>query len=993
MYQRKRDSYQGFSKYVDEINHGNQVREIEGGQRSQSLLNGAGMAAAAALRMHQQERQPEARLAPVQAARRANSLRGPSRTNSLRTYVYNPKPSYTVGQPADLHLTRRHSSLTNRYSSGLAYSHTNVKPKPAPRDVYSSDVTSDYDENYDGDVTITTKTTKVKDPLGRTQSITVETIKTFPDGSTVTNTTSKNISRGGSRVNSLRNNSMLSNGANGYSLTKIDEDLHDFEYNYELDHQNNLHSVPDSIGLDHNRNNLLRLNHNQYEPPSTDALRKDDLQYHSDTSSNTNGIGGMHGSDSNKPLRSILKKKNTVKPEENTTAHAVTPDDPVESPRHPYAMFSGKNSNEGTSENLSPIMDQNKTFTPLKSPESTYRKPTSIASPQSRYEDIASSHSMNSVPNSIKFKDRVETIPYDEPETPNKEENDRLLYEKALQVANERVYGNKDAANISDNASKSLNRKRSQKQRKVEKIENLGLSGEYKYENHHKGFVGLSLRDNQANHNLSSGESRNSREPKESKEKGKLMKIMTKDKNKVLEKEKKHAEKEKLKKLEKERKTAEKERAKILEKEKKNEEKERKNLEKEKKKGLKSPKDHLLPSFQYILKKKSNKDSSHLSSEGEVAVGGTLSENSTIVSDNVSGAAKSLSENETPKNIHTPSENIATSVSNGFSGAEQAPKLSLKASDKVAAHEIDSAREEEKHTLDPFAKRDQNQLKNDSRDIIGLHSATDLGTASIKQEEGTVSTNGIPDAIVVESNKDHEDTHKTEGPIFGSIDEPKNKQNNDIHHITVPQLNEVKSDSELDPEEDMDEVFVDPEDIQEDASTKLPDPQINSPSLKQEKTSTLVDSEPEQKTEEVLDRSPEIKPENVTSIDIPNENSDTFLTTNGEDQAVSTHSHENVPDVTSAGSKVTGLENHVLQHQDSKENEINGPVINTTPPPSGNAESGKPANDAISSLLYDDSKPIANNDSDLDKHSGLKAKKGKKFREKLFKYFVNTYDK
>ncbi|CCE85306.1 Piso0_004892 [Millerozyma farinosa CBS 7064] len=992
MYQRKRDSYQGFSKYVDEINHGNQARETVGGQRSQSLLNGAGMAAAAALRMHQQERQPEARLAPVQAARRANSLRGPSRSNSLRTYVYNPKPSYTVGQPAELHSTRRHSSLTNRHSSGLAYSHTNVKPKPTPRDVYSSDVTSDYDENYDGDVAVTTKTTKVVDPSGRTQSITVETIKTFPDGSTVTNTTAKNISRGGSRVNSLRNNSMLSNGANGYSLTKIDEDLHDFEYNYELDHQKHLHGAQDS-GLDHNRNNSLRLNHNQYEPPSTDALRKDDLQYHSDTSSNTNGIGGLHGSDPNKPLRSILKKKNIVKPQDNAMTLAVTPDDPIESPRHPYAMFSGKNSNEGTSENLSPVMDQNKTFTPLKSPESTCRKPTSIASPQSRYEDITSSHSMNSVPNSIKFKDRVETIPYDEPETPNKEDNDRLLYERALKVANERVYGNKDASNISDNTSKSLDRKRSQKQRKVEKIENQGLSGKYKYENHHKDFVGLSLRDNQANHNLTTGELKHSKEPKESKDKGKLMKIMTKDKNKVLEKEKKHAEKEKLKKLEKEKKNSEKERAKILEKEKKNEEKERKSLEKEKKKGSKSPKDHLLPSFQYILKKKSNKDSSHSSSEGEIPVGGALSENSTIISDNVSGAAKSLSENESPKNIRTPSENLAISVSDGPSNEpEQAPKHTPIVTTKVTADEIDGTREEEKHTLDPFAKRDHNQLTNDARDALGLDSATNVRKSAAEQEDGAASNNGAPDATVVESNENYEDMRKRDGSTFGSVDEAKETQNKDLNYITVPQLNEVKSDSEVDPEEDLDEVFVDPEEIQEDASMKSLDPQINSPNLKPEKASSLVDSEPEQKTEEVLDRSPELNSEKITSVDIPDENSDKFLTTNGEDEVASSHNHENFPNTTSTGTKVTDSENQVVQHQDPKEKEINGPDIDATLR-SHDAENGRTANDTASSSIHDDSKPIANSDSNLDKHSGSKAKKGKKLKEKLFKYFVNTYDK
>lgn len=941
---------------------------MTGSQRSQSILNGAGTAAAAALRMHQQERQPEARLAPVQAARRANSLRGPSRSNSLRTYVYNPKPSYTVGQPG-LPLSRRHSSLTNRYSSDLTYGHPNVRSKPAPKDIHSSDITSNHDEDFGGDVTITTKTTKVMDPLGRTQSITVETIKKFPDGSTVTNTTAKNISRGGSRVNSLRNNSMLSNGANGYSLSKIDEDLQDFEYNYELDHQNNLHSVPDSSGLDYNRNNLLRLNHNQYEPP-VDALRTDDLQYHSDTSSNINGIGGLHGTDSNKPLRSILKKKNAVKAEENTMAHAVTPDNPIESPRHPYPMLSGKNSHEGTSENLSPVMDQSKTFTPLKSPESTYRKPTSIGSPQSRYEDLASSHSMNSVPNSIKFKDRVETIPYDEPGISNKEKNDRLLYEKALKVANERVYGNKDASNVSDNASKSLNRKRSQKQRKVERIENQGLSGEYKYENHHKGFVGLSLRDNQGNHDLDTGESSDPKVPKESKDKSRLMRIMTKDKNKVLEKEKKHAEKEKLKKSEKVKKNSEKERAKILEKEKK-------NPDKEKKKGLKSPKDHLLPSFQYILKKKSNKDSSHLSSEGEVPIGGTLSENNTIVSDNVSGAAKSLSEKENHKNMHTPTDNIPTSVSNDLSEECQYLEQYPKAGDKVATDEIDGIREEKRHTLDPLAKGDQNQLMNDSRDSVGLYSAADVGKSFTKQEEETVSTKRAPHVSVVESNEDREDITRSQDPTFGSVDKPKNKQNNDnIQHVTIPQLNQVNSDSEADPEEDVDEVFVDPENIPESASMKLPDPQINSPSLKQDKTLTLGDFEPEQKTEVILDRSPEIKPDIVTNIDVPNENSDTFLTTNEGEEAASTHVHEDVPNVTSTGSKVTGLENQVALPQNPNENNINGLVV-----------------DAASSLKYDDSKPIANIDSDMDKHSDLKAKKGKKLKQKLFKYFVNTYDK
>ncbi|EDK47270.1 hypothetical protein LELG_05451 [Lodderomyces elongisporus NRRL YB-4239] len=108
---------------------------------------------------------------------------------------------------------------------------------------------NDEEEEEEEEFVVTTTTTKVVDAHGRVQSITTKTIKTFPDGSNIVETSTKNISRSNSRNNSLssanyRNNSLTQIPI---SLSKIDEDLQNFDYDYQVDE-------PESRG------NALKLN-------------------------------------------------------------------------------------------------------------------------------------------------------------------------------------------------------------------------------------------------------------------------------------------------------------------------------------------------------------------------------------------------------------------------------------------------------------------------------------------------------------------------------------------------------------------------------------------------------------------------------------------------------------------------------------------------------------------------------------------------------------
>lgn len=127
----------------------------------------------------------------------------PQRANSMK-YTYDPKPLYSAGP-------KRAVKKTPRYMEPVL---------------------------HEDDVVVTTKTTKVVDHLGRTRSITTETIRTMPDGLNVIETTTRNISRPTLQVSSrgnlrsnLRSNSRSNSLAGTYNLDKIDE-LHDFEYTY-----------------------------------------------------------------------------------------------------------------------------------------------------------------------------------------------------------------------------------------------------------------------------------------------------------------------------------------------------------------------------------------------------------------------------------------------------------------------------------------------------------------------------------------------------------------------------------------------------------------------------------------------------------------------------------------------------------------------------------------------------------------------------------------
>ncbi|RCK65526.1 hypothetical protein Cantr_01431 [Candida viswanathii] len=206
---RRSDSYQGFSKYAYEINayhnptqqHGLPI-QLQTPQRTASMTS-AGQAAAAALRMHstpvkqqQQQQQSHARPQQPTAQRyytaRSNSLTT-GRSNSLRLYTYNPKPSYSVGNP-----NGRSYSLSSRNS----FTGRPGVTSPLQHEYIHEEGIAGDEEDEEEEV-ITTKTTRVVDSAGRTTSITTKTIRTLPDGSNIIETTTKNISRPSSRLNSL----------------------------------------------------------------------------------------------------------------------------------------------------------------------------------------------------------------------------------------------------------------------------------------------------------------------------------------------------------------------------------------------------------------------------------------------------------------------------------------------------------------------------------------------------------------------------------------------------------------------------------------------------------------------------------------------------------------------------------------------------------------------------------------------------------------------
>ncbi|KAK6458430.1 uncharacterized protein RJT20DRAFT_126459 [Scheffersomyces xylosifermentans] len=573
---KKRDSYQGFSKYNEEINRyqNNTVAGLPNSSitRSQSLSNGAGQAALAALRMHspqlQQQNQQNQHLQPPSVrspSKRTNSLTSNSvnRSNSLRSYTYNPKPSYVTGPQAAN--PRRYNSLTS--SSAISYqlakkgaAHANktarspLNPgysyrRPSVDGINESEI-ADGNEEEENTI-ITTKTTRVVDSLGRTQSITTQTVKTLPDGSNIIETTTKNISRSNSRANSItsataRHNSLLSN-SNPINLQKIEEDLQNFDYNY-LDHPGNHDlklDMAERAPINKENQHLLGSPFEEFQ----NDVRNEGLRPEVRSNSLTAGPPPPHSNSSSptKPLRSILK--NSQKPTFSEDGQLQPPEQPEslpqpESPKHPYSDLT--NSPKSLSQ-------PPKVSAPVSPPQSTAKNAQRQFSPRATNPNNlnptattsnADDASVTSPGNSIKFLEQVETIPIynDKPRVKHVQHQDPHygkhhsqsaqgqqshkpdadFYAAAMEAAYKRVYGDRaipehsknegsnqahsprlaqsplqqptSGAHIPNDAGlDSLIKNGTKRDKKSE--ENEGIQDNYKYENHHREFIGHSMRD------------------------------------------------------------------------------------------------------------------------------------------------------------------------------------------------------------------------------------------------------------------------------------------------------------------------------------------------------------------------------------------------------------------------------------------------------------------------------------------------------------------
>ncbi|KAI5950129.1 hypothetical protein KGF54_005277 [Candida jiufengensis] len=496
---RRPDSYQGFSKYAHEINqyHNNsqqhaglpiqQQQSQQGVQRSQSLTS-AGQAAAAALRLHSspiknhqnQQHQQYSNInnksqynhtAAQRQYGRSNSLSNNSdgRSNSLRQYTYHPQASYQVGQSSGKQQstnTNNNNSEVRRYNSLGSNSRNNIsrnnqsqqrsvqqQHQPQQRQqqqyIHEGIEEDDYPIHEEGEdeeeYVVTTTTTKVVDSQGRTQSIITKTIKTFPDGSNIIETATKNISRSNSRSNSLssanfRSNSMTHQPIN---LTKIDEDLTNFDYDYQVDDLNDGNKLKLNTGESQNQQyqqlpqqqQQRDIIHEEDEEenvvvkpselgePFTDDLSKPKYLGASDRTNSITSQG--------KPIRSILKSQKPIdefeeSPSQQLQQHPVGVDNiPIaaaaaasaapqaasndvnealpKNSKHPY---------QNLTQNTPTQSKTNKTKSPNFGPQSSSSRSNQnsrtvqpISSPK---EGIHYSHSPGS---SIKFDDKVETIP------------------------------------------------------------------------------------------------------------------------------------------------------------------------------------------------------------------------------------------------------------------------------------------------------------------------------------------------------------------------------------------------------------------------------------------------------------------------------------------------------------------------------------------------------------------------------------------------------
>lgn len=392
---------------------------------------------------------------------------------------------------------------------------------------------NEEDEEFnEDDVISTTKTTKVVDSMGRTCSITTETIRTLPDGSNVVETTTKNLSRPTSRSNSFRNNSLTISHSNAnYNLNKIDEDLQDFDYNY----------------LDQHPSQPPRLNYG-HEDPSRESNNSQSLGPAFDASSTSKEFVQNSAPP---PTREQIEPTTSPLSSASPRLKSIL----KHSPNVPRPILPPDVSADRLKHNLSPNeADFKDAHEQLHEPYSQPQKAT-----------VASNASGG---NSIKFLEQVEEIPYEansqnlaefsraESLKQEKEKQDSILmYEQAMKVAMERVYGTSEPpalaltppqtpkkqfespqAKVDDLADKKV-----KKDHKREKDEG-GVSTNYIYENHHKDFALRSFRGEEE-----PGSSSRKERAKEEKKQKKEEEKRKADLLKLAEKERKNDEKEESK--------------------------------------------------------------------------------------------------------------------------------------------------------------------------------------------------------------------------------------------------------------------------------------------------------------------------------------------------------------------------------------------------------------------------------------------------------------
>ncbi|KAI5958152.1 hypothetical protein CANMA_004306 [Candida margitis] len=543
---RKRpDSYQGFSKYTHEINtfhhptqHAGlplqlhqQQQQHQQQQRTQSMTTAGAAAAAAALRLHstpiKQQQQPTS---PTQRQYgRSNSLSSTNRSNSLRQYTYHPKASYQTGggggasSTNDQGLPRRYNSLTSQSRNSLTgRSQANQRQlqQPLHRDTFHEVEEENQhrvhhvnEDEEEVDYVVTTTTTKVVDSQGRTQSVTTKTVKTFPDGSNIIETATKNISRSNSRANSLssnnyRNNSITASASHQpINLTKIDEDLQNFDYDYQVDSLDGGGRLKLNTGEQQHpqgRNIIAEEEEEEEEQspeaqlgaPFTEFARPEKpRQYSNDRTSSLNS--------QNRPLRSILKSQNPLHEAQQQYSQQHSQDASLDAPpalpaiataaaataapqvaredihssssdaHHPY-----KHLTSNTQEQQTPQHSQ-QPAKPTIATSPTYNNNTSF-NRQPRQQQISSPrenvHYSHSPGSSIKFDDKVETIPvergnYAQPTSPKQyqtrskqthpgppssaagapvasslQQPNADFYAAAMQAAYKKVYGDRDPA-------------------------------------------------------------------------------------------------------------------------------------------------------------------------------------------------------------------------------------------------------------------------------------------------------------------------------------------------------------------------------------------------------------------------------------------------------------------------------------------------------------------------------------------------------------------